>query len=510
MSYRRSPVVLISLLVLAACGEDRSPTAPISPSTPSDESVNAAAGHRVVNSLADPGDGTCDARQCTLREALKASGTTAITFASGLTGPISLAAPGAGGGTLDIARSLTVTGPSAGITIRRKSTDPEFRILRVAEGTTVTLTNLAFRNGRTNLEGGGIINRGTLTLANCTVAGNASTARAGGIHNLGPLTLRNSTVADNEGTGIRNIEVRLVTTGSLIARNSGSGIDNERGELVLTNTTILENRGLGVADGQNWATGSTLDRVKILGNSAGGYYLDHGHSTITRSTIARNSARQGAGIYVSFGGTVHVVQSTITGNTASGAGGGILTEDDPFGRNGADLDLVNSTVTGNSAETGGGIAVDNNSEGIRVGLTNTTVTSNSARVEGGGILGREYDGPAVGLRNSIVALNTAPSGPDLLGEFAASFSLVGDGTGSDVTNTDGNKVGRVPPRAGPIDPRVGSLSLNGGPTRTIPLLAGSPAIDAGTSDRCPPEDQRGVSRPQGPACDIGSYERAAP
>jgi CSLREA domain-containing protein len=502
MSYRLLPLVPVSLLVLAACGEDRSPTGPMPPSSPSDEAVAAAAGQRVVNSLADPGDGTCDARQCTLREALDASGTTAVTFASGLTGPITLAAPAAGGGTLDIARSLTVTAPSAGVTIRRRSSDPEFRILRVAEGVTVTLTNLAFRNGRTRLEGGGIINRGTLTLVNCTVAGNASTARAGGIHNLGPLTLRNTTVADNEGTGIRNIEVRLVATGSLIARNSGFGIVNERGGLALTNTTFLENRGVGIADGQNWATGSTLDRVKILGNSAGGYYINNGHSTITRSTIARNSARDGAGIHVSYGGTVHVVQSTITGNSASGAGGGIFTQDDPFGRNGADIDLVNSTVTGNSAETGGGIAIDNNSEGFRVSLTSTTLTSNSARVEGGGILGPGYDGPSVSLRNSIVALNTAPSGPDLLGEFSASFNLIGNATGSDVTNADGNKLG--------LDPKLGSLSLNGGPTRTIPLLAGSPAIDAGTSDRCPADDQRGVSRPQGAACDMGSYEREAP
>jgi hypothetical protein len=240
----------------------------------------------------------------------------------------------------------------------------------------------------------------------------------------------------------------------------------------------------------------------MLGNSAGGYYINNGHSTITRSTIARNSGRDGAGIHVSYGGTVHVVQSTITGNMASGAGGGIFTQDDPFGRNGADIDLVNSTVTANSAETGGGIAIDNESEGFRVALTNTTVTSNSGRVEGGGIVGPGYDGPSVFLRNSIVALNTAPSSPDLLGEFDAGFNLIGNAAGSNVTNADGNRVG--------VNPKLGSLSLNGGPTRTIPLLAGSPAIDAGTSDRCPPEDQRGVSRPQGGGCDMGSYERQQP
>ena len=512
MPSRQSPLVLVLLVALAACGEDRFPTGPEATSTPSAEAVSAAAGSRVVNSLADPGDGTCDARQCTLREALKAPGTTAITFASGLTGPITLAAPGAGGGTLNIATSLTITGPSAGLTLRRRSSDPEFRIVRVAEGTTVTLTNLALRNGRTRLEGAGIINLGRLTLVNCTVAGNATTARAGGIHNLGPLTLRNSTVADNDGAGIRNVEARLEVTGSLIARNAGSGIDNRRGQLAITNTTVLDNEFLGIVDGPQWSGTSTLDRVRILGNSGGGYSLDHGYATITQSTIARNSAREGAGLHIEYGGDVTVTRSTITGNTASGPGGGIFLLDDPFGRAGAVARLVNSTITDNSAESGGGIGIDN-SGGAFAYLTNTTVTSNSARTEGGGIQGDGFgwnDEPAVRLVNSIVALNTAPSGPDLLDASSARFSLIGNGTGSDVTNTDGNMVGVVPPNAGPIDPRVGSLSLDGGLTRTIPLLAGSPAIDAASSDGCPSGDQRGVSRPQGAACDIGSYERETP
>src|SRR3970282_626777 len=56
---------------------------------------------------------------------------------------------------------------------------------------------------------------------------------------------------------------------------------------------------------------------------------------------------------------------------------------------------------------------------------------------------------------------------------------------------------------------LGPLANNGGPPQTHALLAGSPAIDAGSPD-CPPPatDQRGVARPQGPACDIGAYERA--
>jgi hypothetical protein len=69
---------------------------------------------------------------------------------------------------------------------------------------------------------------------------------------------------------------------------------------------------------------------------------------------------------------------------------------------------------------------------------------------------------------------------------------------------DGNQVGSA---EAPIDPKLGPLGDNGGPTRTHRLLPGSPAIDAASTPDCPPTDQRGVPRPQGAGCDIGSFER---
>ena len=109
----------------------------------------------------------------------------------------------------------------------------------------------------------------------------------------------------------------------------------------------------------------------------------------------------------------------------------------------------------------------------------------------------------------MVARNSAPQGPDVLidpqGSGSASFSLIGNGTGSGISDgSNGNQVGN---NASPIDPKIGPLADNGGLTRTHALLAGSPAIDAASSANCPPVDQRGVSRPQGAGCDIGSYER---
>jgi hypothetical protein len=140
---------------------------------------------------------------------------------------------------------------------------------------------------------------------------------------------------------------------------------------------------------------------------------------------------------------------------------------------------------------------------------------NSASEEGGGIVQEEGaaglgEPNVLALRNSIVAQNTAPIGPDVRvtesdGTLVfASFNLIGDGSGSSLTNTDGNQVGSA---GAPIDPKLAPLANYGGPTTTHRLLPGSPAIDAASAADCPAADQRGVPRPQGAGCDIGSFER---
>jgi CSLREA domain-containing protein len=222
MQHRRL-LPLLPLLVLAACGEDQSPTAPTPPAEPGGPAFSQTVSLEVVNSLADPGDGTCNAAQCTLREAINDPSSTEISFASGLTGAITLARPGLGGGTLVIEKRLTIIGPSTGIVIRRRSTDPDFRIFRIGSGT-VTLTNLTIRNGKTD-RGGGIVNFGALAVNHCTVAGNSATLRGGGIANRNhTLTLTNSTVVDNLGSGIASAFGTLALTNSSVAGNSGAGI----------------------------------------------------------------------------------------------------------------------------------------------------------------------------------------------------------------------------------------------------------------------------------------------
>jgi CSLREA domain-containing protein len=472
------------------------------------------AGHKVVNSLADPGDGACTAAQCTLREAINDPASTEISFAPGLSGAITLARSGAGGGTLVIEKTLTITGPSAGIVIRRRSTDPDFRIFRVLLGTTVTLTNLAIRNGKTDGVGGGIVNFGTLTLANCTLAGNSAGGGGGGIHNHGTLTLRNTTVK-NTSSGIRNRVGTLTLANSTVAGNLGTGISNVTGTLALTNSTVAHNSSRGISNirGRSGGRGTaTLTEVRITDN--GGGIFNDGTFMLTNSVVVRNggTAVDGGGIANRTKGTFTIINSTIAGNSATGRGGGIFNQND-LERVSARVSLTNSTVSGNLARLGGGIYNSATRGDAIVGLNNSTVAFNSASQGGGGIHQEEgADEGVVGLRNSLVAQNSAPTGPDVLDsdpeseifQVFAFFSLIGDSSGSGITNGEGNQMGNV---SAPIDPRLDPLADNGGPTRTHALQSDSPALNAASTPDCPATDQRGVLRPQGAACDIGSFER---
>jgi hypothetical protein len=160
----------------------------------------------------------------------------------------------------------------------------------------------------------------------------------------------------------------------------------------------------------------------------------------------------------------------------------------------------NSTLSGNSAgANGGGIA---NAATLKV--SNSTLSGNSAG-EGGGI--RSYGNTIhTTLQNSIVA--NSPSGGNCSGTMTSKgYNLSSDGTCNfngtgDLNNTD---------------PKLGQLGNYGGPTQTIPVLYGSPAIDAGNPNGCTDghgdllkTDQRGLPRPDkedSGGCDMGAFER---
>jgi hypothetical protein len=139
-------------------------------------------------------------------------------------------------------------------------------------------------------------------------------------------------------------------------------------------------------------------------------------------------------------------------------------------------------------------------------VTNSTITGNASDI-GGGIINQ---GGTVTVTNTIAAVNTAPSGPDLTATFAiGGHNLIGTTSGATIPLTTGDIVNPTP--------LLGSLGSYGGPTQTIPLLPGSPAIDAGDDAVCAStttpagaavsgKDRRGIARPSGTHCDIGAFE----
>jgi len=233
--------------------------------------------------------------------------------------------------------------------------------------------------------------------------------------------------------------------------------------------------------------------------------------TVNNSTISGNSAAEGGGIY-NVGATT-VTNSIISNNTAldqSSGGGGIAS--------GGAMTITNSTISGNSANHQGGGILHFSSNvvfftGNELKLTNTTITGNSA-TEGGGI--HTLDGIVpVKTRNSIIALNLA-STPDIEGPVTSEgFNLVGNNSGADISPPqESDQIGTA---AAPIDPLLGPLQDNGGPTFTHQLLLDSPAIDKGHSSGST-TDQRGFIRPVdlfkipnapgGDGSDIGAFESA--
>jgi CSLREA domain-containing protein len=277
--------------------------------------------------------------------------------------------------------------------------------------------------------------------------------------------------------------------GTELAITESVNIDNSSsGESVIVDANHLS-RVFNVSSGK----AVSIKDLTVSGGSKdlGGGILNNGALTITGSTISDNMATShGGGIYSN--GALVATNSTVTGNTANANGGGIYVA-------GGTMKLTNVTVAGNSA--------DNDDSGSETG---------------GGIFS---SAGTSSLRNTIVAYNFDGSGsfvPPILDDVSGSFTSLGHNfvsagdNGSGFTNgVSGDQVGTA---AAPLDPRLDFPGNNGGPTATLALLGGSPAIDAG--DVCVltgcggnsptvTRDQRGVARPQGNNVDIGAFELEA-
>ncbi len=376
-------------------------------------------------------------------------------------------------------------------------------------GGTATLTNCTISGNSTGASGGGLANYGgaaTLTLTDCTVSGNSSNASGvgggarglgGGLANYGAATLTNCTVSGNfafyEGGGLGNNGGTATLTNCTVSGNSvsynGGGLGNISGTATLTNCTVSGNSAdVGGGLFTNGGT-ATLTNCTVSGNSVsyngGGLGNISGTATLTNCTVSGNSADVGGGLFTNGGtATLTLTNCTVSGNSAS-TGGGLA--------NYGAATLTNCTVSGNSASTGGGLA----NYGAAT-LTNCTVSGNSAGT-GGGLAN---SGGTATLTNTIVAGNTAGTGPDASGHFTShGNNLIGK-----ISDSSGwvgsDKTGTI---ALPRNPMLAPLGNYGGPTQTMALLPGSPAINAGTTGTgVPTTDQRGLGRVGN--VDIGAVE----
>ncbi len=356
---------------------------------------------------------------------------------------------------------------------------------------------------------------GSCTLVNAITAANNNAATGGCTAGSGAdkivlpasstqtLTSVNNTYNGATGLPVVSSVITIAGNGSTIRRDPDAPefrvfAVSSNGNLILQRTTVSGgisfDFGGGLASyGALTLTNSTISNNSATGAGGGGVFDASGGGplSVTNSTITGNSGSQGGGILCS-GGTI--TNSTISGNLAEGGGGGLFS-------NGTSS-VTNSTISGNTSISG---AVANFGT---LTLTNTTISGNTASNVGGG--GVRNSGTLT-LNRTLISGNSATGGPPELYNratvIANNFNVFGKNGDVGTSNFSPGATDIVAKQSlsGIL---VTTLANNGGPTQTHALVTGSPAVDAVSAAGCPPPetDQRGVERPQNATCDIGAFE----
>lgn len=540
--------------------------------------AGALAATITVNSLAD--NTTAGDSLCTLREALNNanndSDSTSGDCVSGSdaadvinitpTGTINAAT------RFEILDGVTVNGPGmAALTISGGDANQVFYLY--AQSESVTISNLTVDHGDSaDTPGGGIVAFGTnVTLDHVTVSNSdAGSSVGGGFFAAGAgglqITIQDSTLSGNAATvgggayialyeGTASVIDSTFTNntasyggglslyGYMIANLNGATITENQAigagglvthlyQISVVDTTISGNTALGVVGGAliDNLSGASVQESRITGNEAGSSvggliirhipYITEGtrqtagkrtqHRLKTRAngvnpfvfsnanlldtTISGNTADSATGGLLLYGGTNGVQMSTISGNTAVSFGGGIYLYS-------GSLRLEDSTVANNqatdAASAGGGVFAYYDD----VQFLHSTIAGNQAGEAGGNIFLVNNSSGAT-MRNSIVANGTAGTDSDVGGNggvLTAAYSLIETPSGTVVTDAT-DITGQ--------DPLLGPLQNNGGPTETMLLALNSPAVNTGDPAYAPPPatDQRGKPRVAAGRTDMGATE----
>lgn len=373
-------------------------------------------------------------------------------------------------------------------------------VLNAVDGDTIDMSALACST--ITLEQGGI----EINVDNLTINGPGAAALsidAGGVSTVFDF-FGYDDPDDNPTYGTLSISGVTITNGAYDGAGGGAIWTSTGHDLEMADSAVTNSRSTGkyAGGGGIYSNGSvTLSGTTISGNSAtsskydgkGGGVFAAGDLTIVGSTISGNTINADQ----SYEYCDYYDPTACTTYPGGGLGGGA------FGA--GKVTISNSTFSANSASQGGGVFatgdldLGNSTLALNVATLDNNSVDATLAVDGGGVMATS---PVIAMNSSILFGNEAAAA--VLGVDLA----INGGTLSGAGNLIGDSSATLPGDTLSVDPLLGPLADNGGPTLTHALLAGSPAIDKGNNLAALATDQRGTGfdRVVGAEADIGAFE----